>query len=237
MRGFRYVAIGVAAALAGMIEISAYPLPYPYFFVNPLRVVDPFIPSQIKWNIGRKRNQKVEFLNAQETLSDIKFAAAKVSDKESKASMSRIAFSCVVERREIPLPCTVGSKIYFNGIRPSIDRSGTGPYVSGPYGLRIIEIERGISNILNHSSNHNVKEVLVDALSGYGVTYTSGGTWGMTKSNQDKMQHIQSKVYVANFSINISLENKNIEGANLFINLLRNGKVADVRVTIQPYNH
>lgn len=238
MRGFRYVAIGVAAALAGMIEISAYPLPYPYLYANPLRIVETFIPSQMKWNLGKKRNQNVEFLNPQGTISDIKFTSATISDEDSKASPSKIGFSCVIERREIPLPCTAGSKVYFNGTRPSIDRSGQGPYVGGVYELRIIDLERDISTILNSSSNSNIKEVLDDALSGYGATYTSGGTWRTAKDRtHDKMQQIQSKVFVANFSINISLDGENIEGANLSINILQNGKLADVRVTIQPYNH
>lgn len=235
MRGSRYVAIGVGAALAAMIEISAYPLPYPYFYANPLRVVEAFIPGQIKWNLAGKRRKNVEFLTSQETLSDLKFTAANVSDEiDRTARTSRIGFSCVIERSDSPFSCTTGTKIYFEAIRPSTDRSGKGPYVSGPYELRIVGLERGISTILNSSSNSNIKEVLVDALSSFGVTYTSGRTWGTTKvRTNDKMQ---DKVFVANFSINISLDNENIEGANLFINLLRNGKVADVRVAIQPFN-
>lgn len=64
MRGFRYVAIGVAAALAGMIEISAYPLPYPYFYVNPLRAVEKVMPNYLRWDLAWKRYENTGHLSS-----------------------------------------------------------------------------------------------------------------------------------------------------------------------------
>lgn len=60
MRGLRYVAIGVAAALVGLIEISAYPLPYPYFYVNPLRTVEALLPNELKWRLAWRRYENTD---------------------------------------------------------------------------------------------------------------------------------------------------------------------------------
>jgi len=146
MRGFRYVAIGVAAALAGMIEISAYPLPYPYFYVNPLRTAEKLLPNAISIRLAWKRYENTGLLYPQVRKLDVGCSIQKQSTNETIKNW--LLDHCTSEIRPL----------YVKAIPADFQRKVSEDLPPRSF-RRVPEIERNLNDLISHDEKTNLTSI------------------------------------------------------------------------------
>lgn len=146
MRGFRYVVIGVAATLAGMIEISAYPLPYPYFYVNPLRTVEKLLPNELKWRLAWQRYENTGLLDHPVRKLDVGCSIQKQATNEIIKNW--LLDHCTAEIRPL----------YVKAIPADFQRKVSEDLPPRSF-RRVPEIERKLNNLISHDEETNLTSI------------------------------------------------------------------------------